>query len=59
MSDTLNGCEFCSSFFARLQSVRSELIEKEERDTTGLESLLERDQEGYFLSTMADKPGGK
>jgi len=33
-----------------LQSVRGELVEKEEKDTTGLESLLEGDQESYLLS---------
>lgn len=42
-----------------LQSVRSELIDKEERDTTGLDSLLEGDQESYFLSAPGDKSCGK
>ena len=42
-----------------LQSVRSELVDKEERDTTGLESLLEGDQESYFLSSAGDKNSGK
>lgn len=45
-------------FFPSPQSVRSELVDKAERDTTGLESLLEGDQETYFLSAVGDKASG-
>ena len=50
----------CMSCVCHVQSVRPELIEKEEPDNTGLESLLEGDQESYFLSTASkDKGCGK
>lgn len=42
-----------------VQSVRAELAEKVERDTTGLESLLEGDQESFFISGgKGDKGSG-
>lgn len=46
--DIIRGVATINSFF--LQSVRLELMEKEERDNTGLEALLEGSQESYFLS---------
>ena len=39
-----------------LQSVRDELVEKEERDTTGLET---GEQDSYFLSPRGTKAAGK
>ena len=39
--------------------MRAELLDKAERDTTGLESLLEGDQDNYFLSAGGgDKASG-